>query len=64
MNMIVFTEVYRGKKFDFGLLKVAEVQRAINDICGGICETIGDLNRSLRSRYFASVKSERTSFAS
>ena len=27
----------------------------INDICGGTCETIGDLNRSLRSRHFASV---------
>ena len=26
----------------------------------GTRETIGDLNRSLRSRYFASVKNERT----
>ena len=32
----------------------------MNDICGGTCKTIGDLSRSLRSRYFASVKSEKT----
>ena len=35
---------------------------AINDICGGTCETIGDLNRSLRLD-LASVKNEKTSFA-
>ena len=37
---------------------------AINDICGGTCETIGDLYRSPRSRYLASVNNEKTSFAS
>ena len=35
---------------------------AKNDICGGTCETIGDLNRSFRSRYLASVNNEKTSF--
>ena len=30
----------------------------MNGICGGTCETIGDLNRSLSSRYLASVKNE------
>ena len=34
---------------------------AKNDICGGTCETIGDLNRSLRSRYLASGNNKKTS---
>ena len=37
------------------------VRYAINDICRGTCETIGDLNRSLRSRYLAGVNNEKTS---
>ena len=40
------------------------VRYVINDICEGTCETIGDLKRSLRSRYLASVNNEKTSFAS
>ena len=37
---------------------------AINNICRGTRETISDLNRSLKARYFVSVLNERTSFAS
>ena len=37
---------------------------AIDNICRGTRETISDLNRSLRARYFVSVVNERTSFAS
>ena len=33
-------------------------------ICRGTRETISDLNRSLRARYYVSVLNERTSFAS
>ena len=35
-----------------------------DNICRGTRETISDLNRSLRARYFVSVLNERTSFAS
>ena len=37
---------------------------AIDNICRGTRETISDLNRSLRARYFVSVLNEKTSFAS
>ena len=37
---------------------------AIDDIGGGTRETIEDLKRWLRSRYFASVLNERASFTS
>ena len=37
---------------------------AIDNICRGTRETISDLNRSPRARYFVSVLDERTSFAS
>ena len=37
---------------------------AIDNICRGTRETISDLNRSLRARYFVSVLNVRTSFAS
>ena len=40
------------------------VQYAIDNICRGTRETISDLNRWLRARYFVSVLDERTSFAS
>ena len=42
----------------YNLLHNVQVMQ-INDICGGTCETISDLNRSLRSRYLASVNNER-----
>ena len=45
------------------LLPVSPMYNLLHNLCGGICEAIGDLNRSLRSRYLASVNNEKTSFA-
>ena len=36
----------------------------MDDVGGGACEVIGDLNESLWSRYFLGIVNDRTGFAS